>query len=61
MTILPPQVRCISLLVLPHFFGKHGRAYVMTFALTLLITGKPAGANPRGVQAVRTPLVSLLV
>ncbi|XP_060080290.1 E3 ubiquitin-protein ligase DCST1-like [Ylistrum balloti] len=36
---LSVQVRCITCLLLPTFFGKTGRSYISTFAVIYLITG----------------------
>ena len=33
------QIRCISFLLIPTFFGKAGRSYVGTFAIAFLIAG----------------------
>ncbi|XP_013381102.2 E3 ubiquitin-protein ligase DCST1 [Lingula anatina] len=33
------QVRCISGLVIPQFFGKEGRSFIGTFAIAYLLTG----------------------
>lgn len=37
---LSVQVRCVTLLLVPMFFGKKGRSYVGTFAITYLIIGE---------------------
>ncbi|XP_064644658.1 protein sneaky-like [Lineus longissimus] len=52
---LSTQVRCISLLVLPTFCGKTGRAYIQTFAIALVLSGPianivyHAGEVPRSI------------
>ena len=33
------QIRCICFLLIPTFFGKAGRSYVGTFAISFLIAG----------------------
>ena len=34
------QARCMVLLILPTFFGRSGRSYIGTFALSLLLSGE---------------------
>ncbi|KAJ8306722.1 hypothetical protein KUTeg_015763 [Tegillarca granosa] len=51
---LSVQARCICWLIIPIFFGKTGRAYVMTFAISFLIAGPIQNIMINGKEVTRS-------
>lgn len=56
---LSVQVRCMVCLLIPMFFSKEGRAYVSTFAISLLISGPVSNIISNARETTRSLSCSL--